>query len=445
MGPETRLTEPERSGATFSLAYYTDLAARGNAVVAAYLVANGPSNKHVVVRRSTDGGATWSAQEALDEPGYGDTISVAVRLTPLPGGALLATWQARRNNTGDKFILARRSPDFGATWQPAQVLNAVPQSFPQAVAAGADGRVLVAYSDERNVERDIFANASTDGGATWRSSDAAVSPPVKAESTGPAVVLGEGGDAWVAWEEKQRARGVLLVARSRDGGATWEAPRRVDRDGAEASPIWPALAWSSGRLTIAWTGGVVGSRNRSWLWSSSSTDGGASWSEPRTIYAGPAQAIFHLVAQGPGIHIAWSGGGLDASGVYYNSSADGGATWSRPDDAPQRLDEGTAKVPAGRVRLAVAGPRVAAVWQEGDHAIQFRGSTDGGATWSGSPLRVAAEEKEALRLPQVAIGDGAAWVLWERWADMTGQRRTLADANKPTPIDIYVRRVLLDG
>ena len=74
-----------------------------------------------------------------------------------------------------------------------------------------------------------------------------------------------------------------------------------------------------------------------------------------------------------------------------------------------------------------AGDRIAVAWQEGDKEIVARLSNDGGRTWLGkSAVRVAEVEKGNLRLPQVAVSDQGAWVLWERWADMTGVRKTLA-------------------
>ena len=63
------------------------------------------------------------------------------------------------------------------------------------------------------------------------------------------------------------------------------------------------------------------------------------------------------------------------------------------------------------------------------------------ATLTVEAIAVASVEKESLRQPQVAVGDTGAWVLWERWADMSGVRKTLADADIPTPIDVMVRKV----
>ncbi|MFM8412861.1 MAG: exo-alpha-sialidase [Alphaproteobacteria bacterium] len=442
LGPEARLTEPEKSGATFSFPYYTDIAARGNTVAAVYMVANGRMNRHVVVRRSQDGGATWGAPFVLDEPGYGDTISVAPKLVPFADGSLLAVWQARRNAVGEKFILSRRSTDFGGSFADTQKLNEVPQSFPGAIASRPDGAVLVAYSDERNIERDIFANHSSDGGATWTMPDVILAPSDKAESVGPAPAIGKGGEAWVAWEEKKRGDAAIDVVHSSDAGATWSKPVRIDDPKAKASPIWPALVEAGGRLTAAWTGGFVGQTSRSWLWMSSSTDGGKTWSAPNAIYEGAAQTLFQLLSDGTRVFLVWHGGAADETGIYFNSSADGGATWSRPFDAPARLDDARPAILAVRPRMSFDGDRIAVTWQEGDKEVVARLSNDGGKTWLGDKaIRVAEVEKGNLRLPQVAVSDQGAWVLWERWADMTGLRKTLADADLPTPIDIMVRKV----
>ena len=108
MGPATRLDEPDKSAASFSFAYYTDLVAVGDRVAAAYMTLNGPQDRNVVVRQSEDGGKTWSPQFVLNAPEYGDTISVAPKFAVEPDGALVVVWQARRNRAGQKFILARR-------------------------------------------------------------------------------------------------------------------------------------------------------------------------------------------------------------------------------------------------------------------------------------------------------------------------------------------------
>ncbi len=447
LGPAVRLDEPEGTAASFSWPYYTDIVASGDRVAAAYMTLNGKQDRHVVVRQSDDGGKTWSAQSLLDVPEYGDTISVAPRLAVAPGDALLAVWQARRNRAGQKFILARRSTDFGRSWGPTARLNAAAQSFPVALASRPDGRMLVAYSDERNIARDIFAYRSTDGGATWLDKDVIVDPAPDSESLGLGAALGQGDDAYVIWEE--RAKGAspkLLLARSADAGASWGPARRVDPADGPASPLWPAVVASAGRLTAVWTAGLIGTSTKSWLWVASSTDGGETWSKPQLFYEGPSQAIFHLLAKGPHVYLAWNAGGSDGSvGIYFNASDDGGATWRQPLDAPLRIDDGGgAKRSAARPRMALAGEStVAVVWQESERRIALAVSSDDGRSWPQASTTIATVDHGKLRFPQVAASEAAAYVIWEQWADMEGQRKTLADVQKLTPLDVWVRRVAL--
>jgi hypothetical protein len=58
-------------------------------------------------------------------------------------------------------------------------------------------------------------------------------------------------------------------------------------------------------------------------------------------------------------------------------------------------------------------------------------------------VEIARADKNRVRFPVVAASETAAWVLWEDWADMTGVRKTLADVEKLTPVDVYVRKVSL--
>ena len=187
------------------------------------------------------------------------------KFAPLPKeNELLVVWHARRNHAGQKFVLARRSEDFGKTWDPVRALNSVTQSFLPSVGVADDGSVVVAFSDERNIERDIYSNRSRDAGRTWLPTDVRIDRGAKSDSDAPVVAVGEDGRAYVAWEQKpdrradDTARPQISVARSDDMGETWDEPRRIEPEGQPASPMWPGLVSTKGRLTAAWTGGDLG-------------------------------------------------------------------------------------------------------------------------------------------------------------------------------------------
>jgi len=450
MGPVQRLNEDEGNGASFSWPYYTSVVARGDRVAVAWMNQNGKRNRNVMVRRSLDRGQTWSAQRALNEPDYADTISVVPALHLLPGDEdLLALWQSRRNEAGQKFVLVRRSKDFGVTWDDATVLNRRMQAFLPVFAQHPDGRMVVAWTDERNVFRDIYVNGSRDGGATWLPHDVLVSKLPRSEAGAPALTLGADDDAFLVWEERphkrdEAGRPHLSTAHSDDLGAQWSRSARVDTgDEPLPSPMWPQLAYSEGRVTLVWTGGVTGKTSQSWVWLSFSDDGGETWSEPTQVYQGETQAFFHLKAKGPQVYLVWHGGeGSRPGQIYWNVSDDGGRTWRHPWSAPARLDRGDGKAMHPRMAIAPEGDNVAVTWQEGSTRVLVSVSRDLGRTWTVDNLAVMTDDEgNQLRNPQVAVTGDAAYVVWERWPDKKKYIKSFADVDKVLPKDDFVRRV----
>ncbi|MEW6273036.1 MAG: sialidase family protein [Thermodesulfobacteriota bacterium] len=452
LGPVKRMNEVEGLVGTFSWPYYTAITARGGKVVASWLNRNGTRDRDVMVRASSDAGDTWSAEQVLNDGEFAKTVSVVPKLAPLPqGDELLIAWHARRNVAGQKYVLVRRSEDFGKTWAPIQALNSVTQSFLPSVGVARDGNVVVAFSDERNVQRDIFANRSLDAGKTWLPDGRRVDRLARADSDAPVVAVGDDGWAYVAWEERPPrgapagTRAHIAVAASQDKGQTWGEPSRVDPAGQPVSPIWPALVESGGRLVAAWTGGVTGDTAKSWLWLSTSSDRGATWSAPQVVYEGSVQTFFHLLASGEHVYLVWHAGDTGKpGGVYFNASDDGGATWRQPWAEPLRIDDASSKGDGARhPRMAVHdGTQVAIAWQEDQKKVLLKVSSDGGRSWPGKATEVATNaEKMTVRYPQVALSSAGAFVLWESWTDMTGVRKSVADLDKPTPRDVYVRGV----
>jgi hypothetical protein len=457
MSEPFRLNATEGGAGTFSWAYYTSIVASGDAVAAAWMNQNGQLHRNVVTRRSLDGGKTWTDETLLNEGEYANTVSVTPRLTALSKqGELLAVWQSRRNEAGQKFVLARRSTDFGGSWQPTSRLNSVPQAFLPAVAAGADGTVVVAFDDERNINRDVYVNRSPDWGATWLPKDVRLDTLPRAESGAPTVAIGADGFAYVVWEERPRSmKGRqdlsphLLAASSSDRGETWSAPHPVLPKAHEVSPLWPAMAESGGRLTLVWSAGVSGTASKSWLWLSSSTDRGKTWSEPVAVYEGEAQPLYQIVASGGHVYFVWHGGeGSQRGGIYFNASDDGGASWRRPWTDPVRLDRPADQSSvAFHPRISIHEDKdVAVAWQESNERVLVAVSRDGGASWPDEPTTVVTtpdKDKQTLRYPQVAVTGDAAYVLWEVWTERPQKAKTMVDVNKPAPRDVWVRRLSL--
>ena len=128
----------------------------------------------IAVVRSTDGGATFSA-EAMVAPSR--FSSSAVRAAPFPSvevgadGSVMMAWPdcARRPKCSGNDLLFSKSTD-GLTWAPP---TTIPLGAGDHIIAGlaADparpGRVAVAYYTESRGKLDVHVTRSVDGGATW--------------------------------------------------------------------------------------------------------------------------------------------------------------------------------------------------------------------------------------------------------------------------------------
>jgi hypothetical protein len=126
------------------------------------------------------------------------------------------------------------------------------------VSAGASGRrVVLAWASTRDGETNIMAAVSNDGGGSFGS-------PVRVNHIeGDARVNGEqpprvavGQDIVVVWQSRRSGASEVRLARSVDGGTSFEPAKTV-----HAQPVTGARGWSSvtldaaGRAHVVWLDG----------------------------------------------------------------------------------------------------------------------------------------------------------------------------------------------
>jgi len=185
----------------------------------------------------------------------------------------------------DYDILVARSTDNGANWTAPAALNTYAATdsswdgWPQVTTDGAGNWVAVWYSNENlggtiGTDHDILVARSTDNGANW-TAPAALNTSAGTDSRGDGApqVTTDGAGNWVAvWESSDDLGGTIgidvdiLVARSTDNGATWTATAELNTNagadsGADEKPQvttagsgnWVAVWYSNENL-----GGTIG-------------------------------------------------------------------------------------------------------------------------------------------------------------------------------------------
>lgn len=184
----------------------------------------------------------------------------------------------------------------------------------------------------------IFFASSSDGGATFTSPKSISGNVLYSQGSRP--VVGPDGSLYVFWDGARRLDTLdsIWVAKSTDGGATWQKPVQVSTlnesevlgDTAFRVNSYPAAAAApNGDLYATWT---TATEDGDVAVSSSSTDGGATWSDPERVFpaatrtpigypvtqpssgeplnapspAGPVEDVFPAVAVGPNGRVFFS-------------------------------------------------------------------------------------------------------------------------------------------
>ncbi|MFO1326702.1 MAG: sialidase family protein [Rubrivivax sp.] len=342
-------------------------------------------------------------------------------VSPADPNRLVAVWQQDRSDTGGARALASaRSTDGGRSWQ----LQLQPMSRCGGAAPGSAG-------DHERVT-DPWVDIGPDG-------------------TVHLMGLAITGNSFAPGSSN-----AMLAQRSTDGGATWSPPAVLLRDGPAffndkntltADPTDARLVYAVwDRLDSIGNGPTMLAR---------STDGGLSWEPARAIFApqvvgGVSQTIGNrivVITAGPErgtlvnvftqIDSVVTG---SSARVRVQRSTDRGATWSDPITVADWRSVGTTDPETGAaVRGGAGAPAVATgpsgelwvAWQDARFsggrrdAIALSRSTDGGRSWS-APVAASRDASVAAFLPALAVrADGTLALLYVDLRSNTADRATL--------------------
>jgi hypothetical protein len=338
-----------------------------------------------------------------------------VAVNPRDPGNWIATWQQDRWSGGSaNGLITATTFDGGATW----TRTAIPFSRCAGGNAGNGGDYQRAT--------DPWVTFAPDGAAFQ-------------------MALASSGGSFTAG-----AANAMLVSRSTDGGRTWGPVSTLIRDGSQffndknsitADPTDPRYVYAVwDRLAAAGGGPAMLAR---------STDGGATWEGARTIYdpGQRSQTIGNVVAVLPNgtvvdvfTRIDSPAGAPASASLNVIVSADKGSSWTGPFRIADALAVGARDPDTGApIRDGANLPQVAVApnghlwvaWQDarfsgGAHdGIALARSTDGGRTW-GAPVQVNSAPSAQAFTPSVHVtANGTIGVTYYDLRSNTGDAATL--------------------
>ena len=202
------------------------------------------------VRRSTDGGATWTTQDIVDSGAGGKAQCRAIQVAP-SGDIYAAGLTGTNQGVGGWVWLVRKSSDGGSTWSTVDSVWDSNVKEARAVGFHPNGSILVAGT----IGNVWTVRRSTNGGATWATVDSyQTGRQLPSEAFG--VVVDSSGNIYVAGTARASLKGKYtdqwVVRRSTNGGGTWAT---VDNFTLDYTGYLAALSGPSG-ITIAPSGAV---------------------------------------------------------------------------------------------------------------------------------------------------------------------------------------------
>ncbi|HKP11254.1 MAG TPA: sialidase family protein [Blastocatellia bacterium] len=294
-------------------------------------VATAPASEHrphsqIFFTQSRDGGASWDnlpqTRNLTNSPGeaFGPSLVVSKE------GPLRVYIAYHDNSTGTYeayFLRTKKKTKFR---QPQNLTPGGGAGFSPRLGLATNGQVNFVYGDTTdNVQRVRFMR-STDEGATF--SDPVTISGDSTTASEPEIAMTPGDAINVVWEARVGDAGVILFARSTDGGATFSAPTQVSRGDGSATEA--ALATDeTGRLSVVWAQ-TVGSEKH--VFYSHSSDDGQTFSEPQqltsargTSVSKPLAVAFHNV-----VYVAYQDEAPRRMQVFLMKSEDSGASFADP-------------------------------------------------------------------------------------------------------------------
>lgn len=288
----------------------------------------------LVVKRSTDQGATWSAMTVLDDPGEQWSASNPVPLLDTSNGRVWIFYnrwepgfgtELSQPGTANNQTWARHSDNHGRTWSAPIDLTRVARDFddwgaiflgPGGGIQSRTGRLLVPAamrpdtfmiwnSSGDSLRRQPFMRSyvlySDDHGKLWQRGTL-----IKALTDENQLV--ELADGTILMDARQSAGDHRWVAVSSDGGQTWSIPRAGQRVSPVATSIERHTLQSKGddRNRILWTGPTGPSRQN--LVIRVSYDEGQTFVNEKVIYGGLAAYSDLTILKDKSVGVIWERG-----------------------------------------------------------------------------------------------------------------------------------------
>jgi hypothetical protein len=272
---------------------------------------NMTESREIYYKRSTDKGATWSTAKRLT---WNSGDSSIPDLIVDPSGNPHVAWHDK--TPGNEEIYFKKSTDGGATWSASQRLtwNSGNSNVP-CLAFDTLGKLHLVWGDWTPGNMEIYHKKSTDGGASWLAGQRLTWN--EGVSGYPQIALASSTYLVVAWSDSTPGNRETYCKRSTDGGATWLASQRLTWNSGDTWTL-ALIVDSSKCYHLVWRDTTPGNSE---LYYKNSPGGGATWTASERLTWTSGESDAPCLAAGPSgaIHVVWEDDTSGNAEIYYRN------------------------------------------------------------------------------------------------------------------------------
>ena len=189
---------------------------------------NPTGDSEIYFRESNDGGSTWQVPQPLTN-NTGSSLSPRIAVS---GSNVYVAW--KDNTPGNYEIFMKKSANGGATWSTNKRLsNNASTSLNPSIAVN-DSNVYVTWEDNIPGNYEIYFKKSVDGETIWTKNKNLSNN--SGNSLNPSIAV-NGLNVYVVWEDDTPGNPEIYFRESIDGGTTWATTEnRSNNTGNSLSP-----------------------------------------------------------------------------------------------------------------------------------------------------------------------------------------------------------------
>ena len=269
-------------------------------------------NYEIYYKRSTDGGASWGPDTRITNNTYLSLLpSVAVTAS-----AVHIVWNDQPASNNDE-IYYKRSTDGGASWSAeTRLTNFISPSHTPTIAAEGSN-IHISWTDSREVFPEVYYKRSTDSGITW-GNDIPITEADFINSEFSSISV-SGSTVHIVWVDSKNSNTEIYYRRSTNSGVSWEAETRLTNNSAVS--VFPSLAVSGSAAHIVWNDMRDGNHE---IYYKNSTDGGVTWGTDIRLTNNPEISQNSFIAvSGSVLHVVWRDSRDGNFEIYYKRDPTG--------------------------------------------------------------------------------------------------------------------------